>query len=441
MTTALPFASEVVDSPLGAVLLVGSDLGVCALRLDVSGDLDATRSELSLLLCGPIVDASSPITHKAARQVQAFLRGERELLTFPLDLRGTPFQRRVWEALSQIPFAETRSYQRVAAFIGKPKSVRAVANACGANPIPLAVPCHRVIGADGGLGGFTGGVALKRRLLVLERGSGDHLPLFELADSRDAEAQRTQRRSAALEDLPRPLAQWLQSHLDDEPNTLPMTAEAWVAEVLETLEGPALARLTETIAPEAAKGTRRLLKQVAEELVAAGLTLALAEGVDPGALGSLLRASAVLDSPFFEVTCRRIIGRKEANAQTKEAVLAVLRQILEGELPTQRRLKERSVDLWTQLAEHDPTSVWGAATSDDPSAAYAAHGLWTEAAIMAENSLAMGHGDPVTLLQRLAHVHSELGDRPAAYDAMLRLVALAPTSERKRQLRDLADTL
>ena len=86
-----------------------------------------------------------------------------------LDLSvGTPFQQKVWRAMQKIPKGETRSYAWIARKIGRPKAVRAVANACGANPYPIRIPCHRVIRSDGSLGGFTGGVKLKRKLLAKE---------------------------------------------------------------------------------------------------------------------------------------------------------------------------------------------------------------------------------------------------------------------------------
>lgn len=91
-------------------------------------------------------------------------------MKFKMDLggAGTKFQRKVWRALQRIPYGETRSYAWVAAAIGHPKALRAVGRACGANPLPLIIPCHRVVAANGALGGFSGGLAWKRRLLALE---------------------------------------------------------------------------------------------------------------------------------------------------------------------------------------------------------------------------------------------------------------------------------
>lgn len=104
-------------------------------------------------------------------QIHEYLRGERREFTMPLDIRGTPFQRSVWDELVEIPYGETVAYADVAAGIGNPKALRAVGQAVGANPLPIVIPCHRVIGTDGRLTGFGGGLPLKERLLFLERGS------------------------------------------------------------------------------------------------------------------------------------------------------------------------------------------------------------------------------------------------------------------------------
>lgn len=107
-------------------------------------------------------------------QVREYMQGRRTQFTLPLDLRGTAFQREVWQALDEIAYGEQRTYTEVANKLGKPSSVRAVAAAIGANPVLLAVPCHRVIGKDGKLTGYRDGLALKRELLELERRAIDN---------------------------------------------------------------------------------------------------------------------------------------------------------------------------------------------------------------------------------------------------------------------------
>src|ERR1017187_7142685 len=109
-----------------------------------------------------------PIATEALRQLRAYFAGQLRRFELPLDLRGTDFQLRVWRELERIPYGETRSYLEIAEAIGAPRAVRAVGAANGANPIPIVVPCHRVIGASGKLVGYGGGLPLKKRLLQLE---------------------------------------------------------------------------------------------------------------------------------------------------------------------------------------------------------------------------------------------------------------------------------
>lgn len=108
-------------------------------------------------------------TARLRQEISEYCAGERREFTVPVAASGTPWQQRVWEALRNIPFGETRSYAEVAALVGRPGAARAVGGANGCNRVPLVVPCHRVISADGSLGGFSGGLHLKRRLLEHER--------------------------------------------------------------------------------------------------------------------------------------------------------------------------------------------------------------------------------------------------------------------------------
>ncbi|NLY88291.1 MAG: methylated-DNA--[protein]-cysteine S-methyltransferase [Firmicutes bacterium] len=106
-------------------------------------------------------------THPFLPALAAYLQGRRRDLVFPYRVEGTDFQQRVWRALTEIPYGETRTYKEIAAATGSPGAARAVGQACGANPLPLLIPCHRVV-ATGGLGGFGGGEQLKKYLLRLE---------------------------------------------------------------------------------------------------------------------------------------------------------------------------------------------------------------------------------------------------------------------------------
>ena len=114
------------------------------------------------------IKAETPLIKKTAAQIDEYLVGKRQRFTIPINLQGTEFQTAVWRTLQNIPFGETRSYKDIAAAIGRPKAVRAVGMANNRNPIVIIVPCHRVIGSDGSLTGYGGGLPLKQRLLELE---------------------------------------------------------------------------------------------------------------------------------------------------------------------------------------------------------------------------------------------------------------------------------
>jgi methylated-DNA-[protein]-cysteine S-methyltransferase len=136
--------------------VVASDAGIRAIELNAATELPGREG------------ASNPLLRQAVEQLGAYLAGELRDFDLILDLQGTAFQKQVWLELRNIPFGETRSYSFVASTIGAPKAVRAVGAANGRNPIPIVVPCHRVIGAGGSLVGYGGGLPLKRFLLDLE---------------------------------------------------------------------------------------------------------------------------------------------------------------------------------------------------------------------------------------------------------------------------------
>ncbi|WP_419908015.1 methylated-DNA--[protein]-cysteine S-methyltransferase [Candidatus Poriferisodalis sp.] len=150
-----------IDSPIGPLGLVATDEGLRAVSW--RGD------ETSVKLPDDMVEAPDhPILRQAAHQLNEYFDGDRTSFDVPLDLRGTPFQEAAWRALGDIPYGSTRSYGEQAALIGRPKAVRAIGQANGRNPVPIVLPCHRVIGADGSLTGFGGGLDLKTQLLQHE---------------------------------------------------------------------------------------------------------------------------------------------------------------------------------------------------------------------------------------------------------------------------------
>ena len=116
------------------------------------------------------IRAETPLIQKAAKQIEEYFAGKRKKFSLPIVMHGTEFQMDVWRALQSIPYGETRSYKDIAVQIGRPKAVRAVGMANHRNPISIIVPCHRVIGHNGSLTGYGGGLPLKQYLLELERG-------------------------------------------------------------------------------------------------------------------------------------------------------------------------------------------------------------------------------------------------------------------------------
>jgi methylated-DNA-[protein]-cysteine S-methyltransferase len=158
------------DSPLlKKVFVASTERGVCA--VDFLKTEKAFLRELKGRFTGKIVKDDRK-NKKAVGQLRKYLNGELRRFDCRLDLKGTPFQKKVWSALAKIPYGQTRSYKEIARTIGYPKASRAVGNANGRNSIPLIIPCHRVIASNGGLGGFGHGIEVKRRLLKLEKGHG-----------------------------------------------------------------------------------------------------------------------------------------------------------------------------------------------------------------------------------------------------------------------------
>lgn len=117
----------------------------------------------------PVDTGLSPLAREAGRQMQDYMAGKLTHFNLPLRADGTEFQRAVWHAMAAVPYGETRSYAQLARAAGRPRASRAVGSACGRNPLPIVVPCHRIVTSDGQLGGYSGGVNIKAELLELER--------------------------------------------------------------------------------------------------------------------------------------------------------------------------------------------------------------------------------------------------------------------------------
>jgi methylated-DNA-[protein]-cysteine S-methyltransferase len=153
---------KTISSPVGSLRLIASDNGLCAVLWEND---DPKRVRLGELIEAP----SHPILMQAERELGEYFAGKRVRFDVALDMTGTAFQRKVWEALLTIPFGETRSYAEIARQVGSPKAFRAVGAANGRNPVSIIAPCHRAIGSDGSLTGFAGGLETKQYLLGLER--------------------------------------------------------------------------------------------------------------------------------------------------------------------------------------------------------------------------------------------------------------------------------
>jgi methylated-DNA-[protein]-cysteine S-methyltransferase len=158
----MSYSYKTIASPVGALTLVASDKGLTAILWENDRP---DRVRLGALK----EDADHPILGETERQLGAYFAGTLTVFDLPLDFNGSDFQKSVWQALLTIPFGETRSYGEIARQIGRPSASRAVGAANGRNPISIVAPCHRVIGSNGTLTGFAGGLEAKQLLLGLER--------------------------------------------------------------------------------------------------------------------------------------------------------------------------------------------------------------------------------------------------------------------------------
>jgi methylated-DNA-[protein]-cysteine S-methyltransferase len=156
----MSLSCKLIPSPIGGLRLAASDKGLVAIRWD--------DREWRVGLADIVENPSHPILLRAEKELNEYFSSERKAFSVSLDMQGTDFQKRVWNALLSVPFGETRSYGQIANQLGNPKAMRAVGAANGRNPVPIIVPCHRVIGANGDLTGFGGGLEVKTYLLGLE---------------------------------------------------------------------------------------------------------------------------------------------------------------------------------------------------------------------------------------------------------------------------------
>ena len=151
------------DTPYGTMAVIYEDNVIRALLMPLADTLDYKVGRL------PGANKVTELTEQVNREIQEYFRGERKEFTFPIEAEGTEFQRKVWKALRDIPYGETRSYKDIAVAIDNPKACRAVGMANNKNPHIIVVPCHRVIGANGTLVGYANGLEMKEKLLEMEK--------------------------------------------------------------------------------------------------------------------------------------------------------------------------------------------------------------------------------------------------------------------------------
>lgn len=158
-----------LESTIGTLLACSTSTGVCLLEFTDRKMLETELKALSRAFNAVIIQGDTPHLNQLESELNEYFSGTRTTFAVPLDVSGTAFQQKVWEALQRVPYGETRSYKQQAEYIDHPKSVRAVANANGMNRIAILIPCHRIIGSDGELTGYGGGLWWKQYLLELEK--------------------------------------------------------------------------------------------------------------------------------------------------------------------------------------------------------------------------------------------------------------------------------
>lgn len=168
MSSHKKFFVQRVETPVGILTIVATELGVSHIHF---GELNKVHSSAKLAKSGikpEWVDQETDHTLDVIKQLKEYFNGSRSTFDVEMDLIGTPFQQRVWSELNTIGYGETKTYKEVAEGIGAPKAVRAVGGANNQNPLPIVIPCHRVIGSNGAMVGYGGGLTNKELLLTLE---------------------------------------------------------------------------------------------------------------------------------------------------------------------------------------------------------------------------------------------------------------------------------
>jgi methylated-DNA-[protein]-cysteine S-methyltransferase len=170
MRNKFPLFCGEMNSPLGPLTIIGSSEGVCSLEFgELNEVIEAVRPWLRKHYLTTEVLYNQDLCNPVIKQLEEYFESSRKSFDLKMNLVGTPFQQRVWQKLIEIPYGSTFSYKQVAEMIGAPKAVRAIGNANNKNPLPILIPCHRVVGSNGALVGYGGGLEKKKILLEIEQ--------------------------------------------------------------------------------------------------------------------------------------------------------------------------------------------------------------------------------------------------------------------------------
>lgn len=166
-----------IETPLGTMRMGATDKGICLFDFVDRQRMDTIMDRVVAMRGGPYMEGEHPLFEVLETEIGEYFAGTRKTFDVPVDMVGSPFQVRVWEALLEVPYGETRTYKQQTERLGDEKAIRAVANANGSNGIAILVPCHRIIGTNGSLTGYGGGIQRKQALLMLER---QHSPAVQV---------------------------------------------------------------------------------------------------------------------------------------------------------------------------------------------------------------------------------------------------------------------
>lgn len=346
-----PLPSRVVETPVGPLLLVAGRAGLRAVVFVSDRELEDVRREQSLVCGAPVVDQRHPLLVRAAHELRGYFDGRRQAFTLPLDAHGTPFQRHVWDVIGRVPYGATLTFQQLAERIGRPRAVRSVANACARNPLPIIVPCHRIVAHDNALAGYVGGIAVKRRLLVLERRDVADLPLLRLVAEDPAGDE-----PEAADTLPEPLYRWLV-----HPRRRRLAPDLWLAEAMDAVP----VHLWPTLADQLLHGDLEERVHLVDELLEAW-TIELSRGgwPDPRALARFVEVAAQRGHVGFELVGRRLVGAAGLPEAHRSALARQYERIMASEIEASAFVRELTVDLWIALDPERHLAALGVARAE-----------------------------------------------------------------------------